>query len=289
MAKKMETKYFPFTLTKYDEKEGTFSGYASIFGVVDSYNEVVDAGAFTKTLKERKSRTLFWSHDSYRPGVGRTEPVEDKIGLRLDDARLYLDIALAKDIYINMKNGTLDGLSIGYKTMDEWVDPVTRVRHLKEIALWEISLCNFQACPGAVVFDVKSIGPGELKPFPSEHSCRLRDPDDFQQDSFKRMTRKHEDKEYSVIMGKLEGEETMTEQSYRYKKEIWTAAEAKAHCVDHDGSFEAAKGKCVGCTALLDGGPDSTTPLDEESQDTSKSDLLHSLEELIGKARELNL
>jgi len=276
----METKYFPFKLQKFDEETGKFSGYASIFGVEDAMGEMVDKGAFKKTLQERKHRTLLWTHDSYRPGIGKVEPVEDEVGLRFDDAQLYLDIDLAKDVYINLKNDTLDGLSIGYKTLDEWIDPKTKVRHLKEIALWEISLCNFQACPGAVVFDVKSIGAEELKPFPSEHSCRLRDPDDFNPDSFRRATRKHEDKEYSVIMGKIKGDTTMTEQAYRYKKEVWTAAEAKTHCKDHDGSFEAAKGKCVGCTALLDGGPDSTTPPDGGPQDTSKMDLLHSLDGL---------
>jgi len=41
-------------------------------------------------------------------------------------------------------------------------------------------------------------------------------------------------------MGRLEGEDTMTEQAYRYPKDDWGAGEARAHCQDHDGSFEAA-------------------------------------------------
>lgn len=79
------------------------------------------------------------------------------------------------------------------------------------------------------------------KPFENEHACRLRDPADFQDDSFRRTIRKHDGKEYSVIMGKLKGEDTMTEQAYRYKKDIWTASEARAHCKDHKGKFEPAK------------------------------------------------
>jgi HK97 family phage prohead protease len=78
-------------------------------------------------------------------------------------------------------------------------------------------------------------------PYPNEHACRLRDPDDFQDDSFRRVKRKHEGKEYSVIMGRLKDEDTMTEQAYRYQKDTWTADEARAHCQDHDGSFEAAQ------------------------------------------------
>jgi len=80
-------------------------------------------------------------------------------------------------------------------------------------------------------------------PYPNEHACRLRDPGDFQKGSFRRVTRKHEGKEYAVIMGRLKGETTMTEQAYRYPKEIWTAAQARSHCKDHGGRFEAAAGR----------------------------------------------
>ena len=154
--KNLEKKYFPFTLEKFDEGTGTFSGYASVFGAEDSYGEVVDKGAFKKTLLEKKRHKLFWSHDAGSPGIGYIEPTEDKVGLRFQDAQLYLDIQRAKEAYINLKNGTLDGVSIGYKVVRDYLDPETKLRHLKEIALWEISLCNFQACPGAVVIDVKA-------------------------------------------------------------------------------------------------------------------------------------
>jgi HK97 family phage major capsid protein/HK97 family phage prohead protease len=79
-------------------------------------------------------------------------------------------------------------------------------------------------------------------PWPNFHSCRLRNPDDFKKDSFRYVDREHEGKKYSVVMGKLKNETTMTEQSYRYPKESWTASEAKSHCDDHDGIlFEPAK------------------------------------------------
>lgn len=55
------------------------------------------------------------------------------------------------------------------------------------------------------------------------------------------MTRKHAGKVYSIILGRLKGEDTMTEQAYRYDKDKWTAGEAGAHCREHEGTFEAAK------------------------------------------------
>lgn len=80
----------------------------------------------------------------------------------------------------------------------------------------------------------------EERPYPNEHSCRLRDPGGFQKDSFRRTSRKHDGKEYHVVMGRLKGKTTMTEQAYRYPKGTWSASEAGSHCRAHDGQFEAA-------------------------------------------------
>lgn len=78
-------------------------------------------------------------------------------------------------------------------------------------------------------------------PYPNDHACRLREPGEFEPDSFRRMKRKHKGKEYSVIIGRLKGEDTMTEQAYRYGKDTWDVDEARAHCHSHDGRFEAAQ------------------------------------------------
>ena len=80
-------------------------------------------------------------------------------------------------------------------------------------------------------------------PFPNEHSCRLRPPGSFQPDSFRRTSRRSGGKRYDVIMGRLKGKSSMTEQTYRYPKSEWSAAEAREHCRDHGGSFEAATKK----------------------------------------------
>jgi ATP-dependent protease ClpP protease subunit len=77
-------------------------------------------------------------------------------------------------------------------------------------------------------------------PYPNEHSCRLKDPGAFQEGSFRRVTREHEGKRYGVIMGRLKGETTMSEQAYRYPKDDWSAAAARSHCKSHEGRFEKA-------------------------------------------------
>jgi len=66
-------------------------------------------------------------------------------------------------------------------------------------------------------------------PYLNEHACRLIEPGELLENSFRRETRKHEGKEYSVIYGKRKDNESWLEQAYRYDKEIWTESEARKH------------------------------------------------------------
>lgn len=79
-------------------------------------------------------------------------------------------------------------------------------------------------------------------PYPNEHAARIRDPKDFQQDSFRR---KNIETGIDIIIGRLKGKTTTTTQAYRFKKSKFTAAEAKKWLKDHNikyMSFEAASG-----------------------------------------------
>lgn len=90
------------------------------------------------------------------------------------------------------------------------------------------------------------------RPFPNEHACRLRDPGSFQRGSFRRMTRKHNGKEYAVIMGRLRGEDTLTDQAFRYPKSTWSVSQGRAHCRSHKGRlFEPASENEAEMDALL--------------------------------------
>lgn len=78
-------------------------------------------------------------------------------------------------------------------------------------------------------------------PYQNEHACRLRDPGDFDPQSFRRMTRTHEDVDYSVIMGRLQSNNNWADQAFRYPKDAWSLKAAQGHCRSHSGiKFEAA-------------------------------------------------
>jgi len=81
-----------------------------------------------------------------------------------------------------------------------------------------------------------------LKPYPSEHACRMREPGLYT--GFSRIERTSaEGKKYSVIYGirTIDGKRVSEEQAFRYPKAAWTEAEARAHGESHGGlEFEPA-------------------------------------------------
>ena len=79
-----------------------------------------------------------------------------------------------------------------------------------------------------------------LFPYPSEHAGRVRSPDDFEENSFRR---KNIAPGVDIIIGKINGK--MVTQAYRFKKGKFTASEARAWLKKrgiHTILFEPAKG-----------------------------------------------
>lgn len=159
MAKKYEKKYleFKYTMGEGEAEAGTFTGYLSVFDVIDDYGDVVKRGAFKKSIKDKKEFPILWSHDIFEP-IGVFSAVEDEKGL-LITGRLNLDVQRGREIRSLMAQGAVKGLSIGYRVIDS--KPAERdgvdIRLLKEIDLWEGSPCVFQACPDAEIDEVKGL------------------------------------------------------------------------------------------------------------------------------------
>ena len=150
---------FKFSLEE-DGSKGMFTGYASIWGVIDSYSDVVEKGAFRKSIRERSPLPMLWSHSVDQP-IGIITAKEDQNGLRVE-GYLNLDVQKAQEVRSLMKQGAVRGLSIGYETLKSEPGEIDKVpvRRLQEVRLWEISPVVFPACREAVVADVKSIEPG---------------------------------------------------------------------------------------------------------------------------------
>ena len=102
---------------------------------------------------------LLWQHDPAEPLGVWTEIREDNRGLYVRGA-LNLDAPKARETLSLMRQGALDGLSIGYRTELDRKDPETGLRRLERVDLWEISLVTFPLLPQARVHALKGRRPG---------------------------------------------------------------------------------------------------------------------------------
>jgi len=97
---------------KMDGDTGKFSGYASVFGGVDSYGDTLVRGAFESTLRTNGKPKMFFNHSWDMPICKWTKAKEDDKGLFVE-GELTPGLALSADVRAAMRHGTLDGLSIG--------------------------------------------------------------------------------------------------------------------------------------------------------------------------------
>jgi hypothetical protein len=161
-----ETKQFK--LTSFDQIEFketdastmSFEGYASKFGGIDAYGDRIDPKAYDRTIKPKNRQRpirLRWNH--YGPIIGKW------MEMLVDDKGLYVKGELtpghrtAEDVYASLKHGAVDGMSIGYwpKKIEMVEEQGRKIRLLKEIELFEISVVEEPADLGAKVGDVKSL------------------------------------------------------------------------------------------------------------------------------------
>lgn len=161
-----ETKLLPSTLSaplQTIDETGLFEGYASLFGAADLGKDMVMPGAFTQSLARRGPGgvKLLWQHDPAEP-IGRWLTVaEDRRGLHVR-GRLNLAVARAREIHALLRDGAIDGLSIGFRATKARTDPRTKLRRLIEVDLWEISVVTFPMLPDARIRAVKAAsGAGE--------------------------------------------------------------------------------------------------------------------------------
>jgi HK97 family phage prohead protease len=138
------------------DAEGVFSGYASLFGTPDLGRDVVERGAFARSLRGRGPggvRMLF-QHDPGQPIGTWLELREDARGLFVQ-GRLATEVARAREVLALMRSGALDGLSIGFKPVRARTESATGLRRILEADLWEISVVTFPMLPGARIRQVK--------------------------------------------------------------------------------------------------------------------------------------
>ena len=99
-----------------ENDERKFEGYASTFGNMDRQGDVVESGAFAKSLAnhgvQKTMPAMLLHHDLKRP-IGRwTSMVEDQKGLRVTGT-LTAGVRDADEAYALLKDGAINSMSIG--------------------------------------------------------------------------------------------------------------------------------------------------------------------------------
>jgi HK97 family phage prohead protease len=161
MSKKIEFKSFALKMDDVDSN-GTIRGYASTFGNVDLGLDVVDKGAFKKSIKETNGVVPILADHNPTKQIGwnfRAEEdenglfVEGKLDLNVQDAREKYSLAKTA-----MQLGAKMGLSIGYMVVKAEPDrDKPMVRRLKELKLFEYSIVTFPMNTEAMITSAKSL------------------------------------------------------------------------------------------------------------------------------------
>lgn len=148
-----------FEMKDFSEADRTFTGLAATWDL-DLGGDVIERGAFKKTLREWKSGKrilpLLDSHNrgSVRNVVGKMEDAEETDS-GLEAGFSVIEGPDGDEVFRRVKGGFVDGLSIGYsairvrypETEDERQSGI--FRFLKEIRLHEVSVCLWPMNPNA--------------------------------------------------------------------------------------------------------------------------------------------
>jgi HK97 family phage prohead protease len=159
---------------------GVIEGYASVFGVVDSYGEVVEPGAFVDSLvkSQRTGRRIkmLYQHDPHQVLGVWDDLAEDSKGLYVKGRLLIDKSPKAAEVHGLLQERALDGLSIGYRTIEaKPKEGKPGVLSLLKLDLFENSIVTFAANERARVETVKSILEAGKLPTVREFEGALRE------------------------------------------------------------------------------------------------------------------
>ena len=138
---------------------GRVEGYGTVFEVPDLEGDIITPGAFAASLDRHRlagsAPRLLWQHDPTQP-IGRwVEVREDARGLWLT-GQLALETQAGREAYALLKQGALDGLSLGFLIRRaESAGPGQR--RILEADLLECSPVTFPCHPEARVLTVKTL------------------------------------------------------------------------------------------------------------------------------------
>lgn len=269
----IERKAYPVSGIKADDQSGVIEAIVSVFNNVDSGKEIVRPGFFSKSVAKKLPKGV-WMHDWKQPIAKTLEAKElapgdaslpeslKALGGLYIKGQLNLGTQRGREAYSDIKFGIVDEFSVGYKVLKESKDEKTGARELIEGDLKEWSPVLVGMNPETQLLSIKQ---EELErklweETANEIRYRVKDPGQFQSNSFRTITLQQSPK-INAIIGKLDGETTTTIQSLRFAADDWSMADAKKWVTDHADKIKSSDElliKAEWTTQYMDDLPDSS-------------------------------
>lgn len=224
---------------------------------VEDEKELMIRGVWADTPFARELRTLVEGGFLRAMSVGFLPLVEDAKGNIEIETKMYrraFDAEIEKGIYGDgEKFSKQELLEVSWVNVPALAGALVSARKMNLALVTKAleELAEKSKCPACEIiknkkFSLEDIKDAEeiteIKPYPNEHSCRLNDPGKYKRFRRKKCEAKHDGKCIDYIYG-VTDDETVELQAMRYPKDVWTEGDARSHCKDHDGSFEAASGE----------------------------------------------
>lgn len=156
----MLTKGLNQGFTDSDMKQGIVSGYFAMFGNKDLDGDIIEQGAFTKTIQERGPQgkqliKYLLDHDKNKVVAKIMNLYEDGKGLRYE-AKIGSHNA-GQDFQKMIESELINQHSFGFRTIKEQFDQVSKANRIKEVMMYEGSAVQFLgANPETTFIDLKS-------------------------------------------------------------------------------------------------------------------------------------
>ena len=142
----MKTKGYDIGFKDADTKQGIVSGYFAMFGNKDLDGDIIEKGAFSKTIQERgpEGKQLI----KYLLDHDKTKVVAKVTNLQEDEKGLYYEAKIGthtagQDFLKMVESELINQHSFGFRTIKEQYDSSLKANKIKEVFLYEGSAVQF--------------------------------------------------------------------------------------------------------------------------------------------------
>jgi len=144
------------------DSSGTFEGLAAVFSNIDRQNDIIQPGAFLKTLEDFPARGfLANAHDWSEPvgTIDEARETRDGLWVRGEFHSTPKAQLLRKVVRERLDRGKQVAMSIGFKVTGDSFDNENQVRSITSADLYEVSIVTVPANHLARIASVKAVEP----------------------------------------------------------------------------------------------------------------------------------